>query len=89
MATKTNADEKKTKTEEFKVSGNDIVAKVKEIIQEGNARRIIIKNEKGVSLMEIPLTVGVVGALLAPYLAAIGAVVAVVSNCSIVVERRD
>ena len=74
-------------TEEFKLNGQDIMDKLKEIIEEGNARRIIIKNEKGVSILEIPLTVGVVGALLAPYLAAIGAVTALVANCTIVVEK--
>ncbi len=77
-----------TKTEEFKVSGDDIVKKVKQIINEGNARRIIIKNEKGISILEIPLTVGVAGALIAPYLAAVGAIAAVVTNCTIVVEKR-
>ena len=77
-----------TTTEEFKLSGDDIVKKVKEIIKEGNARRIIIKNEKGDSIMEIPVTMGVVGILLAPYLAAVGALAAVVTNCSIVVVRK-
>lgn len=75
-------------TEEFKVSGNQIVEKIKEIIEEGNARRIIIKNDKGVSILEIPLTLGVVGTLLAPYLAAIGALTAVIANCTILVEKR-
>lgn len=73
--------------EEFKVDGDEIVKKFKEIIKEGNARRIIIKNEKGVSILEIPVTVGVVGALLAPYLAAIGAIAAVITSCTIVVEK--
>jgi hypothetical protein len=77
-----------TTKEEFKVSGDDILKKIKEIIEEGNARRIIIKNGDGDSIMEIPLTIGVVGALIAPYLAAIGAIAAVVSNCSIIVEKR-
>ncbi len=77
-----------TTTEEYKLNGDDIVKKVKEIINEGNARRIIIKNEKGDSVMEIPVTLGVVGILLAPYLAAVGALAAVLTNCSIVVVRR-
>lgn len=76
------------KTEEFKVSGEDVVRKVKELIRQGNARRIIIKNEKGEALMEVPLTIGAVGALLLPTLAAIGAIAALVTNCTIVVEKR-
>ncbi|OGD35732.1 hypothetical protein A2V94_00840, partial [Candidatus Atribacteria bacterium RBG_16_35_8] len=62
------------KKEEFKVSGEDIIGKIKEIIKEGNARRIIIKNEDGESVAEFPLTVGAVGALVAPILAAVGAI---------------
>ena len=65
-----------------------MVAKVKELINEGNVRRIIIKDEAGKSLVEFPMTVGVVGALVAPVLAAAGAVAALVSNCTIVVERK-
>ena len=76
-------------TEEFKVSGNDIIATVKKIIAEGNARRIMIKNEAGETIVEFPLTVGAVGALIAPLLAAIGAITALVTKCTIVVERRD
>jgi len=75
--------------EEFKVTSENIVGKVKQIFQEGNARRIIIKNEKGDAILEIPVTMGVVGALLAPYLAAVGAIAAVVTNCSIVVVKKD
>ena len=63
--------------EEFKVSGDEVVKKVKELIKAGNARKIIIKNEKGESVIEIPLTFGAVGAILLPTLAAIGAVAAV------------
>ncbi len=77
------------KKEEFKVSGEEVVKKVKELVKKGNIRRIIIKNEEGKSLIEVPLTIGVVGTLLLPALAAIGAVAAVVSNCTIVVERRE
>ena len=79
---------KKTNSEEFKVKGNEVIEKQKEILKEGNARRIIVKNEQGESILEIPVTIGVVGALLAPYLAAIGAIIAVVSNCSVVVEKK-
>lgn len=76
-------------TEEFKVSGDDVIATVKKILAEGNARRIIIKGESGDTLVEFPLTVGAVGLLLAPILAAVGAIAALVTKCTIVVERRD
>jgi CBS domain-containing protein len=75
-------------TEEVKVSGEAAVAKVKEIIREGNIRRIIIKNESGKTLFEIPLTIGVVGALLLPQLAALGAVGALIANLTITIERE-
>ena len=76
-------------TEEFKIDGEELLAKVKAIIAEGNARRIIIKNEKGDSLLEIPLTFGVIGAALAPMFAAIGALAALVAKCTIVVEKKS
>jgi Domain of unknown function (DUF4342) len=76
-------------TEEFKVSGEKLIGKVKELIKEGNARRIIIKNEEGRTLLEVPLAIGAVGALIAPALAAIGAVAALVSNCTIVVVKEN
>ncbi len=76
------------KKEEFKVSGEDIVEKIKEIIKEGNARRIIIKNEDGESVAEFPLTIGAVGALLLPILAAVGAIAALLTNCTIIVEKK-
>jgi len=75
--------------EEFKVAGEDVVKTVKKLIAEGNARKIIIKNEKGDTLVEFPLTVGAIGALLLPALAAVGAVAALVANCTIVVERKQ
>lgn len=78
---------KKT-TETFEIKGEDLVKKVKELIHEGNVRRIIIKNKEGKTFIEFPLTVGVVGALLLPALAAVGAVAALVTECSIVVERE-
>lgn len=77
------------RTEEFKVNGEDLIKKVKEIIAEGNARRITVKNKEGKSLVELPLTIGVVGAALAPLLAAVGAIAALVTECTIVVERED
>ena len=76
------------KKEEFKVSGEDIIGKIKEVIQEGNARRIIIKNEDGESVAEFPLTVGAVGALVAPILAAVGAIAALLTKCTIIVEKK-
>jgi hypothetical protein len=80
--------EENTKKEEFKVSGEELLAKIKELIKEGNIRRIIIKNEKSETLVEIPLSYAVVGALLAPTLAAVGAIAALVTKCTIVVEKK-
>ena len=79
--------EGKVRTEEYKVAGDDLVAKVKELVHEGNIRRLIIKNEEGRELIEIPLTWGVVGALLLPVMAAVGAIAALVTDCTIVVEK--
>jgi hypothetical protein len=78
-----------TRYEEFKVNGGEILNKVKEIIHEGNVRRIILKDDQGKTFMEIPLTVGVVGALIAPVLAAVGAVAALASDMTIVVEKIE
>ena len=77
------------RTEEFSVNGDQVVEKVKQLIKEGNVRRVIIKNEKGESIMEFPVTAGVVGALLLPTLAALGAAVASMTQCTIAVERRE
>jgi CBS domain-containing protein len=79
----------KVRTEEFEVSGDTLVAKIKELIHEGNIRRIIIKNEDDRSLIDIPLTIGIVGALLVPQLAAIGAIAALITKGTIVIERVD
>jgi hypothetical protein len=76
-------------TEEFEINGDKLVAKVKELIAAGNVRRITIKNEEGKSLLEIPLNVGVVAAVIAPVLAALGAVAALVTKCVIAVEREE
>jgi hypothetical protein len=81
--------EQKVRTEEFEIQGEQIVAKVKELVRQGNIRRISIKNEDGKTLVDIPLTLGVVGALFLPQLAAIGAIAALVSNCTIVVEKTN
>jgi hypothetical protein len=75
--------------EEFAVSSDDLIEKVKHLLHEGNVTRIIVKDEKGKTLLEIPATVGVIGALLAPWLAALGAIAALATNCKIVVERRE
>lgn len=77
------------RTEEFKVSGEELLGKVKQIVHEGNIRRIVIKNKDGGTFMEIPLTVGVVGVLLAPTLAAVGAIAALVSEATVVVEKDE
>ncbi len=79
----------KTRTEEFKLSGSDIINKIRELIHEGNIRKIILKDEEGKTFLEIPLTIGLVGALVAPVWAAIGAIAALVSKLTIVVERVD
>lgn len=79
---------KEKTTEEFNVRGNEVVSKVKEIISEGNARRIIIKNNEGKSVMELPLTIGLLGVLAAPYLTAVGAIAAVLSSCTIEVKKK-
>jgi hypothetical protein len=75
--------------EEFKVKGEDLLKRVKELVHEGNIRRVIIKNDEGISLIEIPLTLGVVGAVLLPVWAAIGALAALATSCTIVIERVD
>lgn len=83
----TGQGEKRTFTEEFKVSGEAVVSKVKELVREGNVRRITIKNDEGKVLIEIPLTIGVVGAVLLPVWAAISAIAALVANLTISVEK--
>lgn len=79
--------EQKVRTEEFQVNGDALLSKIKELLHEGNIRRIIIKNEDGRTLIDMPLTVGVVGILLAPQLAAIGAIAALVTHGTILVEK--
>jgi len=75
------------RNEEHKVSGKQLLASVKKLIHEGNVRKIIIKNDQGRSLLEIPLTMGVAGAVFLPVFAAVGAIAALASNYTIVVER--
>jgi hypothetical protein len=81
--------EENTHTEEFEVNSEEILKTIKELVHEGNIRRVVIKNEDGRSLIDIPLTVGVVGALLAPQLAAVGAIAALISHATLVVERVE
>lgn len=81
--------EERTHTEEFKVNGDALIAKTKEIIHEGNVRRIIIKNDQDQVLIEVPLTIGVVGVVLLPVWAALGAIAALAADLTIVVERVD
>ena len=85
--------DEKVRTEEYKVSADETVAKIKEIVAEGNVRKIIIQNEDGKTLIEFPLTIGVAAAagvlLLAPLLAALGALAAIVTDLTIVVEREE
>ena len=77
-----------TPTEEHQVPGANLVAKAKELIHQGNVRRLIVKNDQGQVVIEVPLTAGVVGALVAPALAAIGAIAALAGHYTLVVERR-
>ncbi len=78
-----------THTEEFRVNGEELLAKVKQLIHEGNIRRLIIKDKEGRTVLEIPLTFGVVGAILAPTLVAVGAVAAMLSEATVVVEKTE
>jgi hypothetical protein len=80
--------EQKSYTEELQVMGEQLLSKVKELLHEGNVRRIIIKQE-GRTIMEFPLTIGVVGVVAAPVLVAIGAVSALIAQCSIEVVRSE
>jgi len=75
--------------ESFKIDGESLLKKVKELINEGNIRRITIKDKEGKEVMNFPLTIGVVGVVLAPVLAAVGALAAVIGECSIEVEREE
>ncbi|MBU0596481.1 DUF4342 domain-containing protein [Candidatus Bipolaricaulota bacterium] len=81
--------DEKTRTEEFTLDGEKLVSKVKELVRQGNIRRISVRNKEGRSLIDIPLTAGVVGVVLLPTLAALGAIAALVTECSIVVERIE
>ena len=81
--------EERTSKEELKVTGDALVATIKQLLHEGNVRRITLKNEAGETLIEIPLTIGVVGILFLPVWAAIGAIAALAAHLTIVVEKVD
>ena len=74
--------------ETYSVSADSLIARVRGFIHEGNVNRIIVKNDAGDVLLEIPVTVGVIGVLLAPWLAALGAITAMATRCTIVVQRK-
>jgi hypothetical protein len=76
-------------TEEMSVSSDNLAATIRKLIKEGNVRRIIVKNDKGQNVFEIPVTVGVIGAFLMPWMAALGVVAAMAANYKIVVERKE
>jgi len=81
--------EQKVHTEEFSVNGEEILGRIKQLVHEGNVRRIIIRDKQGHTYLEIPLTVGVAGVILAPALAGIGAMAALLTEATIVVEKVD
>lgn len=78
-----------TRHEEFRVNGDELLRKVKDLLKSGKARRIIIKNEKDEVLLEIPLVLGAVGAILVPTLAAVGAIAALVTSCTIILVKDE
>ncbi|MHA1239124.1 MAG: DUF4342 domain-containing protein, partial [Candidatus Odinarchaeia archaeon] len=75
--------------EEYSVPSEGLIGKIKELIHKGNVTRIIVKNEKGETILEIPVTVGIIGTILAPWMAALGAIAAIATRCTIVVEKRE
>ena len=81
--------EEKVRTEEFRVNGEELLSKIKNLLKEGNIRRVIIKDKEGKVVFEIPLTFGVVGVLLAPQLVAIGAIAALLTEATVVVEKAE
>lgn len=81
--------EEKFRTEEFRVNGEELLTKIKNLLKEGNIRRVIIKDKDGKVVFEIPLTFGVVGVLIAPQLAAIGAIAALITEATVVVEKVE
>lgn len=86
MATKKKTT--RAKKDQFQVKGEELLKKFKELVKEGNVRRISIIDKKGKEIIEFPLTIGVVGAVISPVLAAVGAIAALVTECTIKVERE-
>ena len=80
--------ESKTTTEQLKGTGQTLVKQLKRIIKEGNVRKVIVKDKKGKSIAEFPLTIGVIGTALVPVLAAVGAIIALVAECTITIEKE-
>ncbi len=81
--------EQKVTTEEFKLDGDQIISKIKDLIKEGNLRRVIITNDEGRTRSELPLTLGLVGTILAPQLAALGAIAVLIGHGALVVEKVE
>ncbi len=79
----------KTKQEKYQVKGEDLIAKIKELVNEGNIRKITISDKSGKELVTFPLTLGVIGVVIAPVLAAVGAIAALVTECTVTVERKS
>jgi hypothetical protein len=75
--------------EEFKLTGSEVIEKIKELIHQGNIRRIVLKTDEGKTIIEIPLTLGLVGAALLPVMAAVGAIAALVAKLTLVVEKDE
>ncbi|MEM2702231.1 MAG: DUF4342 domain-containing protein [Candidatus Bathyarchaeia archaeon] len=82
------APQKEITRREYEVSSDDLIEKIKELIRKGNVTKIIVKSEKDETLLEIPVTIGLIGALLAPWVAALGVIAAMVTKCKIIVEER-
>jgi len=78
----------KTNQESFQVSGKELVSRIKEIFKEGKARKVIIKNEEDETIMEFSLKMGAIGLVLAPQLAAIGAIAAMAKDWTIIIEKK-
>ncbi len=79
----------RVKEEKYEIKGEELLKKVKALIKEGNVRRITISDKKGKDLVTFPLTLGVIGAVIAPVLAAVGAIAALVTECTVTVERKN
>lgn len=85
----TTANTTSTQTERYQLTGEDVISKIRQIVHEGNVRRVLIRNAEGHVIVEFPLTVGVVGAALVPMWAALGAIVALVTDCTIEIDKTD